>query len=235
MDGQFERVIQILEDLLRACMMDFKGNWESKLPLIEFTYNNIYQATIGMTPYEALYGRKCRTPLHWEEVTERAILGLDIVTQTVELVEKIRNRMQAVQSRQKSYADQRRRDLEVAIGDHGWNSSLLGCPTPKFVQGTQCVPVSMLRRYISNPSHVISHESMQWTPDLTYEERPKQIRDRQVQKLRNKEIKMVKILWGNHQMEEATWETEQDMHNRYPELFGNSNFEDEIFLRVGEL
>ncbi|XP_073153110.1 uncharacterized protein [Henckelia pumila] len=74
-DGQSERVIQILEDLLRACMIDFGINWESKLPLVEFTYNNIYQATIGMDPYEALYGRKCRTPLHWDEVGERAALG----------------------------------------------------------------------------------------------------------------------------------------------------------------
>ncbi|XP_042386534.1 uncharacterized protein LOC121978226 [Zingiber officinale] len=80
--------------------------------------------------------------------------------------------------------------------------------------------VSMLRRYISNPSHVIGHESMQWTSDQTYEERPKQILERQVRKLRNKEIKMVKILWGNQQMEEATWETERDMRDRYPDLFG---------------
>ncbi|XP_073152923.1 uncharacterized protein [Henckelia pumila] len=79
-DGQSERVIQILEDMLKACMINFGGNWESKLPLVEFTYNNSYQATIGMTPYEALYGRSCRTPLHGDEVGERAVLGPDIVT-----------------------------------------------------------------------------------------------------------------------------------------------------------
>ncbi|XP_073120163.1 uncharacterized protein [Henckelia pumila] len=104
-DGQSERVIQILEYLLRACMIDFGGNWESKLPLVEFTYNNSYQATIGMTPYEALYERKCRTPLHWDEVGERAVLGPEIVQQTIDMIAKVKDRMLTAQSRQKSYAD----------------------------------------------------------------------------------------------------------------------------------
>ncbi|XP_073153287.1 uncharacterized protein [Henckelia pumila] len=114
-DGQAERVIQILEDLLRACMIDFGGNWESKLPLVEFTYNNSYQATIGMTPYEALYGRKCRTPLHWDEVGERAVLGPEIVQQTIDMIAKVKDRMLTAQSRQKSYANKRRRDLEFQV------------------------------------------------------------------------------------------------------------------------
>ncbi|XP_075518290.1 uncharacterized protein LOC142552399 [Primulina tabacum] len=70
-DGQSERVIQILEDMLRACMIDFPGSWDSKLPLVEFTHNNSYKSLIGMAPYEALYGRKCRSSLYWEEVGER--------------------------------------------------------------------------------------------------------------------------------------------------------------------
>ena len=63
-DGQFERTIQTLEDMLRACVLDFSGTWNQHLPLIKFSYNNSYQTTIGMTPYEALYGRKCRSPVH---------------------------------------------------------------------------------------------------------------------------------------------------------------------------
>ena len=78
-DGQSERVIQVLEDLLRACVLEFRGNWEEHLALIEFTYNNSYQATIGMAPYEALYGRRCRTPLCWEEVGERKIHSVEFV------------------------------------------------------------------------------------------------------------------------------------------------------------
>jgi hypothetical protein len=78
-DRQSERTIQTLEDMLRACVLDFNGSWAHYLPLIEFAYNNSYQASIGMAPYEALYGRKCRSPLYWDELGERRILGLDIV------------------------------------------------------------------------------------------------------------------------------------------------------------
>ncbi|KZV44573.1 DNA/RNA polymerase superfamily protein [Dorcoceras hygrometricum] len=79
-DGQSERVIQILEDLLRACVVDFADSWDSKLPLVEFAYNNSYQASIEMAPYEALYGRKCRSPIHLDDVGERIEIGITIVT-----------------------------------------------------------------------------------------------------------------------------------------------------------
>ncbi|XP_073016066.1 uncharacterized protein [Primulina eburnea] len=92
-EGQLERVIQILEDLLRACMIDFQGSWEPKLSLVEFTYNNSYQASIGMASYEGLYGRKCRSPAYWDEVGKRVELGPDIVIQTAELVVKIMDMM----------------------------------------------------------------------------------------------------------------------------------------------
>jgi len=83
-DGQSERVIQILEDMLRACVIEFEGSWDIHLPLIEFAYNNSYQSSIGMPPYEALYGRKCRTPLCWDEVGERKMIGPEIIQQTEE-------------------------------------------------------------------------------------------------------------------------------------------------------
>ena len=75
-DGQSERVIQVLEDMLRCCILEFEGNWERYLPLIEFAYNNSYQSSIKMAPYEALYGRKCRTPLYWTELSEGRYMGL---------------------------------------------------------------------------------------------------------------------------------------------------------------
>ena len=117
-DGQSERTIQTLEDMLRACTLDFGGRWDTHLPLVEFAYNNSYQATIGMPPYEALYGRKCRSPLHWDEVGEKAVVGPELVLQSVEGVQKIRQRMKAAQDRYKSYADKRRRPLEFVVGDH---------------------------------------------------------------------------------------------------------------------
>jgi len=78
-DGQSERTIQTLEDMLRSCALDFEGNWEEHLPLVEFAYNNSYHSSIGMAPYEALYGRKCRSPICWTEVGERQILGPELV------------------------------------------------------------------------------------------------------------------------------------------------------------
>jgi hypothetical protein len=78
-DGQSERTIQILKDMLRACAIDFRGSWEEHLPLVEFAYNNSYQASIQMAPYEALYGRKCRSPICWDDIGERKILRPKIV------------------------------------------------------------------------------------------------------------------------------------------------------------
>ena len=104
--------------MLRACILDFQGSWSKYLPLIEFAYNNSYQATIGMAPYEALYGRKCRSPIHWHETGEQKFMEPDFVAATTQAVKQIREKMKAAQDRQKSYADTRRRPLEFEIGDH---------------------------------------------------------------------------------------------------------------------
>ena len=96
-DGQSERTIQTLEDLLRLCVLDFKGNWDKYLPLVEFSYNNSYQASIGMAPFEALYGRKCRSPVCWNEVGEAKLLGPELVRMTTENIQMIRQRIQAAQ------------------------------------------------------------------------------------------------------------------------------------------
>ena len=117
-DGQSERTIQSLEDLLRTCVLDHMGSWNEVLPLVEFTYNNSYHSSIGMAPYEALYGRRCRTPLSWNQDGETFILGPEFLQQTTEKVKLIQDRMRATQSRQKSYADTRRRSLEFEEGDH---------------------------------------------------------------------------------------------------------------------
>jgi len=117
-DGQSERTIQSLEDLLRTCVLDHLGTWDEILSLVEFTYNNSFHASIGMAPYEALYGRRCRTPLCWYQDGESVVVGPELLRQTTEKVKQIQVRMKASQSRQKSYADQRRRPLEFAVGDH---------------------------------------------------------------------------------------------------------------------
>ena len=117
-DGQSERVIQVVEDMLRACVLDFKGNWSNHFPLVKFAYNNSYQASIGMAPYETLYGRPCRSPTCWLEAGESSLFGPEIVRETTEKIQLIRERPRMAQSRQKSYADRRRRPLEFQEGDY---------------------------------------------------------------------------------------------------------------------
>jgi hypothetical protein len=85
-DGEFERTIQILEDMLRACAINFRGSWEEHLPLVEFPYDNSYQASIQMAPYEVLYGRKCRSPICWDDIGERKTLGPEIVQHIVDKI-----------------------------------------------------------------------------------------------------------------------------------------------------
>ena len=108
----------MLEDMLRACVLDHKGSCEEHFPLGEFAYNNSYQASIQMTPYEALYGRLCKSPICWTEVGESSITGPDMIRDTFEKVSLIRQHLLTAQSRQKSYADVRRQPLEFEVGDH---------------------------------------------------------------------------------------------------------------------
>ena len=97
-DGQSERTIQTLEDMLCCLILDLSGNWDDHLSLVEFTYNNSYQASIGMAPYEALYGRPCRSPLCWAEIEKRVLLGPQFVEETTEKIRAIRDRLKVVQS-----------------------------------------------------------------------------------------------------------------------------------------
>ena len=102
---------------MRACVMEFKGSWDTHLALMEFAYNNSYQASIEMAPFEALYGRKCRTLVCWDEVGERKLVGPKLVHITLEKVKVFSDNLKIARDRQKSYADKRRRDLQFEIGD----------------------------------------------------------------------------------------------------------------------
>ncbi|KAL0539355.1 hypothetical protein IC582_023566 [Cucumis melo] len=251
-DGQTERLNQVLEDMLRACALEFPGSWDSHLHLMEFAYNNSYQATIGMAPFEALYGRCCRSPVCWGEVGEQRLMGPELVQSTNEAIQKIRSRMHTAQSRQKSYADVRRKDLEFEIGDKVFlkvapmkgvlRFERRGKLSPRFVGSFEILEriglvayrlalppslsavhdvfhVSMLRKYVPDPSHVVDYEPLEIDENLSYVEQPVEVLAREVKTLRNKQIPLVKVLWRNHRVEEATWEREDDMRSRYPDLF----------------
>lgn len=275
-DGQSERTIQTLEDMLRACVLDFKGSWDEYLALMEFAYNNSYHSSIGMPPYEALYGRRCRTPICWNDVGERQMfnrqleketddehervgeemLGPKLVQQTVNGVKLIRERLKIAQDRQKSYADKRRRDLEFEVGDRvfirvspwkgvvrfkgkkklapryigpyeiigrvGATAYRLALPA-ELARLHDVFHVSMLRKYMPDPTHVLGTEPIELKEDLTYVEEPTQILDRGERVLRSKVVPLVKVQWRNHAREEATWETEETMRKNYPQLFGSGN------------
>nr|GEX22931.1 putative reverse transcriptase domain-containing protein [Tanacetum cinerariifolium] len=115
--SQSERTIQTFEDMLRACAIDFGKGWVNHLPLVEFSYNNSYHVTIKAAPFEALYGRKCRSPVCWTEVGEAKILGPELIPETTEKIVQIKQRMQAARDRQKSYADLKRKPMEFQVGD----------------------------------------------------------------------------------------------------------------------
>ena len=116
-DGQSERLIQVLEDMLRGRVMEFSGSWDKYIPLMEFAYNSSFQSNIGMAPYEALYGWKCRTLVCWTKLNEHKVIGPDILKDTEEKVQVIGKRLKAASDRQKSYADLKRRDITYEVGD----------------------------------------------------------------------------------------------------------------------
>ncbi|GJT17518.1 putative reverse transcriptase domain-containing protein, partial [Tanacetum coccineum] len=117
-DGQSERTIQTLEDLLRAYVLDFRGSWDVYIPLIEFSYNNSYHSSVRRAPFEALYGRKCRSPIMWAEVRESQLIGLELVQETTKKISQIKDRQKAARDRHKSYVDKRRKPLEFSVGDY---------------------------------------------------------------------------------------------------------------------
>jgi transposase InsO family protein len=105
--GQTERVNQILKDMLRACVLEFPQKWDDCLPLAEFSYNNNYQESIKMAPFEALYGRRCRTPLNWSKPGERCFFRPDMVKEMEEKVQRIIHNLKEAQAWQMNYADKR--------------------------------------------------------------------------------------------------------------------------------
>ncbi|GKC96588.1 putative reverse transcriptase domain-containing protein [Tanacetum coccineum] len=117
MDGQSERTIQTLEDMLRACVIDFGKSWDRHLLLVKFSYNNSYHASIKAAPFEALYGRKCRSPICWSEVGDSQLTGPKLIRETTKKIVQIKNRLLTAHSRQKSYADVRRKPMEFSVGD----------------------------------------------------------------------------------------------------------------------
>ena len=230
-DGQSERTIQVLEDMLRACVLDSKGSWEEHFPLVEFAL---------------------RSPLCWTEVGESSITGPDLIRDTSEKVSLILQRLLTAQSRQNSYEDVQRRPLEFEVGDpvflkvmpkrgvvrfgkHGKLSPRFIGPfeilemvgnvayrleLPPSMSGVHEVfHVSMLRKYTPDPTHVVDWGQIEVNMDGTFEEGPVCILDSSDQVLRRKTLRLVLVIWRHYGVEESTWERENTMLATYPFLF----------------
>ncbi|GJX24874.1 putative reverse transcriptase domain-containing protein [Tanacetum coccineum] len=222
-DRQSERTIQTLEDMLRACVIDFGKGWGRNLPLVEFSYNNSYHTSIKAAPFEALYGRKCRSPVCWAEKS-----------------------IQAARDRQKSYADGRRKPLEFQVGDKvmlkvsPWKGVIRShfgpfrviakvgtfayrLELPKQLSRVHSTfHVSNLKKCFSDEPLAIPLDEIHIDDKLNFIEEPVEIMDREVKRLKQSRIPIVKMHWNSRKGHEFTWECEDQMQKKYPHLFSNS-------------
>ncbi|GJT18308.1 putative reverse transcriptase domain-containing protein [Tanacetum coccineum] len=200
-DGQSQRTIQTLEDMLKACVIDFGGSWDFYLPMVEFSYNNSYHSSVRCTPFEALYGRKCRLPILWVEVGEGQLIGPEIVQETTKNISHIKDRLKTARDHQKSYADKRRKPLEFSVGDHVMLkvSPLKGVVrfrkkgklAPRFVG-----PFEVTER-IANPTLHVPLEEIQVEAKLSFVEEPIEILECEFKKLKRSRIAIVKLRWNS--------------------------------------
>ncbi|GJU72183.1 putative reverse transcriptase domain-containing protein [Tanacetum coccineum] len=199
-DGQSERTIQTLEDMLRACVLDFGGSWDVHLPLVEFSYNNSYHSSVRCAPFEALYGRKCRSPILWAE-----------------------DRLKAAHDRPKSYADKRMKPLEFSVADYvlikvsPWKGVVRfgkkGKLAPRFVGPFEIIEkVGPVAYRLDLPEELNDVK-------LNFMEEPVEILEREFKKLKRSRIGIVKVRWNSKCGPEFTWEREDQMKLKYPHLF----------------
>ncbi|KAI3819231.1 hypothetical protein L1987_13056 [Smallanthus sonchifolius] len=241
--------------MLRACVIDFGNTWESHLPLVEFSYYNSYHTSIKAAPFEALYGRKCRSPICWAEVGDSQLTGPELVFETSEKIVQIRNRMAAARDRQKSYADKRRKPLEFQIGDmvllkvSPWKGVIRfgkrGKLNPRYVGPFKILKrigpvayqldlperlsgvhnvfhVSNLKKCLADESLAVPLEELHVDEQLRFIEEPVKIMDREVKTLKHSKIPIVRVRWNSKRGPEFTWEREDQMMRKYPNLFKHS-------------
>ncbi|GKB50090.1 putative nucleotidyltransferase, ribonuclease H [Tanacetum coccineum] len=232
-DGQSERTIQTLKDMLRACVLDFEGSWDVHLPLVEFSYNNSYHASVRCAPFKALYGRKCPSPIMWAE---------------------IKDRLKAARDRQKSYADKRRKPLEFSVGDYvlfkvsPWKGVVRfgkkGKLAPRFVGPFEIIEkvgpvayrldlveklngvhdtfhVSNLKKCLTDPTLQMPLNEIRVDAKLNFLEEPVEILEREFKKLKRSRIAIVKVRWNSKRGPEFTWERKDQMKLKYLHLFSD--------------
>ncbi|GJX91506.1 retrovirus-related pol polyprotein from transposon TNT 1-94 [Tanacetum coccineum] len=222
------------------------------LPLVEFSYNNSYHASIKAAPYEALYGRKCRSPVCWSEVGDSQLTGPELIRDTTEKIVQIKNRLLTARSRQKSYADRRLKPLEFEVGDmvllkvSPWKGAVRfgkrGKLSPRYIGPFKIVArvgpvaytlelpeelkgihstfhVSNLKKCLAEGDVVVPMEEIQLDDKLHMIEEPVEIVDKEVKRLKQSRIPIVKVRWNSQRGPEFTWEREDQIKKKYPHLF----------------
>nr|GFB89263.1 putative reverse transcriptase domain-containing protein [Tanacetum cinerariifolium] len=231
--------------------IDFGKGWVNHLPLVEFSYNNSYHATIEAVPFEALYGQKCRSPVCWTEVGEAQILGPELIQETTEKIE----RMQAARDRQKSYADLKRKLMKFQVGDKvmlkvsPWKGVVRfgkrGKLNPRYVGPFKVLErigdvaykldlpeklsrvhntfhVSNLKKCHADEPLAVPLDGLHFDDKVQFVEEPVEIVDREVKRLNRSRIPLVKIRWNSKRGPEFTWEHEDQFRKKYLHLFART-------------
>ncbi|KAI5436071.1 hypothetical protein KIW84_022495 [Lathyrus oleraceus] len=216
-DGQTERTIQSLEDLLRSCVLEQGGNWDNFLPLIEFTYNNSFHSSIEMAPFEALYEKMKASQSHQKSYHDkrRKALEFEKDEHVFLRVTPITGVGRALKSHKLTPRFIGPYQISKRVGEVAYQIAL----PPSLSNLHDVFHVSQLRRYIADPSHVVPLDDVQVRDNLTVDTSPMRIEDREVKRLRGKEIALVKVIWGGVANGNITWELEDKMKESYPELF----------------
>nr|GEY18367.1 putative reverse transcriptase domain-containing protein [Tanacetum cinerariifolium] len=197
------------------------------LPLVEFSYNNSYHASIKAAPFEALYGRKCHSPVCWNEVGEFHLTGPKIVQETTEKIVQIKQRIQAARDRHKSYANLKRKPMEFQVGDKvtlkviarvGSVAYKLELPE-ELSRVHNTFHVSNLKNCYANEPLAVPLDGLHFDDNLQFMEEPVEIIDREVKRLRNSRVPIVKVRWNSRRGHEFTWEREDQFKKKYPHLF----------------
>eukprot|EP00253_Pinus_taeda_P034453 PITA_34453 len=205
MDEQTERVNQVVEGMLMAYVMQQPTKWEDYLDLVEFAYNNNYHTSLQMSPFEVLYGRKCHTPSSWSGPEDRLMLGPEMLKEMEELV---KNGM--IES-------------EARIGPVAYQLAL-----PSHIRVHNVFHVSVLKKYVYDPKHVINWQEIQVEPEGEIKVELLSILDRREVTLQKRVITKVKVQRQHFGPDEATWEDGELMRQAYPRLFGNGRHQDDV-------
>ncbi|GKA64003.1 putative reverse transcriptase domain-containing protein [Tanacetum coccineum] len=221
-DGQSERTIQTLEDMLRACANDFGENWDTHLPLVEFSYNNSYHSSVNCAPFEALYGSRFRTPIAWAEKSyadnRRKPLEFSVGDK---LLLKVSPRKGMVRFGKRSKLSPRYVgpfEIVERVGPVAYRLRL-----PQELVGVHdTFHVSNLKKCLADINLHVPLEDVKINDKLHFVEEPMEIMNREVKKLKRSLIPIVKVRWNSRRGPEFTWEREDEMKRKYPQLFASA-------------